>query len=118
MRPECIGSVARCDGGARDDPIRAEAFRKLTEIRTHADGIAAVVFKATDVSCALEVVERIRLARGRRVPVVVEAHGDPVLREFDEVFLVALDCVKLRLHVYSMCRRPVMRKAFRARSRR
>lgn len=83
MRPECIGPIARCDGGARDDPIGTEAFRKLCEIRTHANRIAAVVFKGTDVSCALEVVHRGRLARGRRLPVVAEAHGGPALWEID-----------------------------------
>lgn len=98
MRPERIRPVARRDSRPRDDPTGTKSFRKLGEIRTHADRMTAVVFKATVGSRAHEVVQRIRLARGRRVPVVVEAHGNPVLGEFNEVFLVALDRVELRFH--------------------
>src|SRR5712691_4915126 len=50
------------------------------------------------MSCALEIVQGIRLAGRRRVRVVLEADRDPRIGKLDQVFLIALDALQLRLH--------------------
>src|SRR5207244_12983621 len=94
---ECIEPVAGWDRRARCDLVRVEMPRELRECSTHASGNAVALFNSRGTSCPHEVVQSVRLAARCGVAVVLQAHGDPGVRQLDEIFLVALEDVELRL---------------------
>jgi hypothetical protein len=98
MLAKGIRSVPRWDRSSGQDATRTETFQETGGLDLHPDGITGVVFKANDPSRALEVVQRVCLARRRSISVMIEADGNPILRELDEVLFIAFDHVELGLH--------------------
>src|SRR5207245_10420818 len=87
---EGIEPVAGWDRRARCDLVRAEMARELRECLTHANGNAVALFNSRGASRPHQVVQGVRVAARCGVAVVLQAPGDPGVRELTHIWLVAL----------------------------